>query len=82
MIIKNRQIFDAISEYLPIGLIFLIISEYVVPWFIENITPFQTIAGVYLLLLIIVVAYIATYASAAGIEFIKQRKKDEQPGSE
>lgn len=79
---KIRQIFDTISEYLPIGLIFLIISEYVVPWFIENITPFQTIAGVYLLILIIIVAYIATYASAAGVEFIKQRKKDDQPDNE
>lgn len=73
-----RRFFSTISEYMPIGLIFLAISEYVVPWFIVNITPFQIISGSFVLILIVAFTGTITYVFVMGTEYAKEKYRNHQ----
>lgn len=67
-----KRFFNAISEYMPIGLIFLAISEYVVPWLISNVTPFQIIGGTFVLILVVSFTLSFTYIFVVGSEYTKR----------
>lgn len=73
-----KRFFSVISEYMPIGLIFLAISEYVVPWLILNVTPFQIIGGTFVLILVVAFTLSFTYIFVVGSEYAKKKYRDHQ----
>lgn len=77
-----KRFFDIISEYMPIGLIFLAISEYAVPWLISNVTPFQIIGGTFVLILVVAFTLSLTYIFVVGSEYAKKKYRDHRSNTD
>lgn len=70
-----QKFFETISEYLPVGLIFLGIGEHVVPWLVKNVEVNHIAIAIYLLIIIVVSTFLVAWAFAFGKEYYEDRFK-------